>query len=136
MAGNRVAAACRRVKHALALGVLLALAAPQAAPAQPLRCVATDGDSLRCGRERIRLVGLDAPEMNGRCPRERRLAVAARDRLDGLVAGGVTVRSVGTDRYGRTLARVRDRRGRDVARVLIAEGLARPYEGGRRRGWC
>ncbi len=74
--------------------------------------------------------------MAGRCERERRLAVAARDRLQALLAGGVTIRAVGEDRFGRTLARVRDRAGRDVARVLVAEGLARPYAGGPRRGWC
>jgi endonuclease YncB( thermonuclease family) len=136
MAGTRVARGARRVKGGLILALLLVLALPGCAEAQALRCVATDGDSLRCGRERIRIAGLDAPEIQGRCARERRLAVAARDRLQGLVAGGVTIRSLGEDRYGRTLARVRDRGGRDVARVLIAEGLARPYEGGRRRGWC
>ena len=43
----------------------------------------------------------------------------------------------GRDRYGRTLAIVRDRAGRDLARIMIAEGLARPYDGrGRRLGWC
>jgi endonuclease YncB( thermonuclease family) len=34
------------------------------------------------------------------------------------------------------LAVVRDARGRDVAGILIGEGLARPYHGGRRSGWC
>lgn len=123
-----------RVKGALLLVLLLAL--PACAEARPLRCVATDGDSLRCGRERIRLAGLDAPELRGRCAREQRLARAARDRLQALVANGATIRSLGADRYGRTLARVHDRSGRDVARVLVAEGLARPYAGGQRRGWC
>jgi endonuclease YncB( thermonuclease family) len=136
MAGWSVAALRRGVKRAGVLALLLLLALPGCAEAQALRCVATDGDSLRCGRERIRLLGLDAPEMNGRCARERRLAAAARDRLQSLIAGGASIRSAGEDRYGRTLARVRDRSGRDVARVLVAEGLARPYEGGRRRGWC
>jgi len=123
------------LRRAAALAALLALA-PVSAPAQPLRCFAADGDSLVCGRERVRLVGLDAPELGGRCERERRLAARARDRLQGLLAGGVTIRAVGEDRFGRTLAVVRDRAGRDVARVLVAEGLARPYAGGRRGGWC
>ncbi len=101
-------------------------------------CAAVDGDTLRCGRERVRLVGLDAPELQGRCARERRLAVAARDRLNGIVLrGGITLqRQRRPDRYGRTLAVVRDRQGRDVAAVLIAEGLARPYARGRRGSWC
>ena len=39
------------------------------------------------------------------------------------------------DRYGRTLAVVLAD-GRDVAEVLIGEGLAREYHDGRRDGWC
>jgi hypothetical protein len=31
---------------------------------------------------------------------------------------------------------VRDRHGRDLAQVMIGERHARPYEGGRREGWC
>ena len=39
------------------------------------------------------------------------------------------------DRYGRTLAHLTVN-GRDVGGVLIGEGLARQYNGGRRQGWC
>jgi endonuclease YncB( thermonuclease family) len=39
------------------------------------------------------------------------------------------------DRYGRTLASVTVN-GRDVGEILIGEGLARPYQGGRRGSWC
>lgn len=114
---------------------LLLLATP--AQAQGLRCVATDGDTLRCGRERVRIMGLDTPELRARCPAELRLARAARDRLDALIARGVTLEPHGRDRYRRLLAVVRDRQGRDVAQVLIREGLGRPYDGrGRRGGWC
>lgn len=108
-----------------------------AADARGLRCEAVDGDTLRCGRERVRVVGLDAPEMRARCPAEARAARLARDRLASLVAGGVTLRPEGRDRYGRLLATAHDVRGRDVAEVLIREGLARQYDGHQRRGgWC
>lgn len=118
----------------LALALLL-LAAP--AHAQSLRCTATDGDTLRCGRERVRVMGLDAPELRARCPAELALARAARDRLEALIARGVTLEPHGRDRYRRLLAVVRDRQGRDVAQLLIREGLARPYTGRTRRGgWC
>ncbi|MEO1905391.1 MAG: hypothetical protein ABGX08_00005, partial [Citromicrobium sp.] len=40
----------------------------------------------------------------------------------------------GTDRYGRTLARLTVD-GRDVGTVLVSMGLARPWRG-RREGWC
>ena len=119
------------------IGALLAatvLAAPAAA--QP-RIRAVDGDTLALGRERVRIIGLDAPEMHGRCPRETAQAQAAKKRMAQLVAGGVTLRPRGRDRSGRLLAQVRDQRGRDVALVLIQEGLARPYDGHTRRaGWC
>jgi len=96
-----------------------------------------DGDSLACGSERVRIVGLDAPEIRARCPAEYRLAVQARARLAVLIAAGVTLHPQGRDRYRRTLAVVRDRSGPDVAEVLIEEGLAREYHGrGRRGGWC
>lgn len=105
--------------------------------AQPARCIATDGDSLRCGSLRVRVVGLDAPEMRARCPREAQLARAATDRLSALVAGGVRLHPQGRDRYGRTLAVVLDARGRDVANEMIRAGVARPYDGqSRRGGWC
>lgn len=68
----------------------------------------TDGDSLRCGRERLRLIGIDAPEL-GRCARNRVCAPgdpkASRRSLQlGLRNGPVTFRRVTTDRYGRTVA--------------------------------
>ena len=100
-------------------------------------CRVIDGDSLACGSERVRIVGLDAPEIRARCPAEYRLAVQARARLAVLIAAGVTLHPQGRDRYRRTLAVVRDRSGPDVAEVLIEEGLAREYHGrGRRGGWC
>lgn len=30
-------------------------------------CTVTDGDTIRCGAERIRLLGIDAPELPGHC---------------------------------------------------------------------
>lgn len=118
----------------LPLIAILLLASPAAAQS---RCRAVDGDTLRCGGQRVRVIGLDAPEIHGQCPRERRLARAATERLRQIVAGGVRLESHGRDRYRRRLAVVRDRQGRDVARLLIQAGLARPYDGhGPRRGWC
>jgi micrococcal nuclease len=96
-----------------------------------------DGDTIAIGRERIRLMGFDAPETHRpRCARERRLGQRARARLAGLLRGGeIGLQRRGRDRYGRTLA-VLAADGRDVAAIMIAEGLARPYHGERRKGWC
>lgn len=106
-------------------------------PPSPQACAVVDGDTIRCGEQRVRLAGLDAPELRARCEEEARLAQAATARLRDLVEGGVTLYQTGQDRFGRTLAVVRDQRGEDVAEVLIREGLARPYHGrGPREGWC
>ena len=99
-------------------------------------CRVIDGDTINCRAGRVRIVGLDTPEINARCAEEHRLATAARERLRALIAQGVTLNTQGHDRYQRMLAVVRDARGRDVAGILIGEGLARPYHGGRRSGWC
>ncbi len=87
---------------------------------------------------RVRLAGIDAPELRGRCDSETALAGRAKDRLAELLAGGVAhLDGVRHDKYGgRVRARVLDGAGTDVGAVLIAAGLARPYHGERRKPWC
>lgn len=117
------------------IGLTLALLAAPAAAQQ--RAEVIDGDTIRVGGRSVRIVGIDAPELRGACQREVRLARQARDRMAVLVRHGVVLELRGSDRYRRQLAVVRDRQGRDLARIMIAEGLARPYTGrGRREGWC
>ena len=70
----------------------------------------TDGDTLRIGNERIRLFGIDAPEMKQSCNDDRGARYAcgevARDALRRHVGGApVTCEPVDRDRYGRTVAR-------------------------------
>ena len=68
---------------------------------------------------------------------ERALGTEATQALERSINGSskIMVAFRGTDRYGRRLARL-TLDGTDVADPLIAAGLARPYEGGRRDGWC
>jgi len=72
------------------------------------RAEIVDGDSLRIGRHRVRLMGIDAPEKRQTCMRERRswaCGRAARDTLRRLVGGQVVnCRVSKQDRYGRALA--------------------------------
>lgn len=111
------------------LTIALAIAACPPPPAIRVTCV-VDGDTIWVDREKIRLLDIDAPEMRGRCARERRLARASRDRLVELLnSRTVAIERVGVDRYGRTLARLGD-----VGEVLVKDGLARRW--GDRRGWC
>lgn len=137
----------------LALAVGLGPASARAAevlpgpiPAEVLRVV--DGDTLAVrariwlGQDvavHVRLAGIDAPEMKGRCAEERALARAARDALARRAAIGATVRlvEVRTDKYGgRVIARVLDSSGADLGAAQLAAGLARAYAGRARQPWC
>lgn len=77
----------------------------------PVGCRAVDGDTLRCGAERIRLVGIDTPELPGHCRAGRTCvegdAAAATRSLTRAIDGPLTVTRTGEDRYGRTLATIR-----------------------------
>lgn len=88
-------------------------------PAEPVAgCRVADGDSLRCGHERVRLLAIDAPEIPGQCRQGRTCApgdpFASERNLRDAVAPTMTIRRVGTDRFGRTLALV-EARGRDLS---------------------
>lgn len=69
-----------------------------------------DGDTFDCGSIRIRLSGIDAPELPGHCRQGRQCTqgapYAAMQNLQNLVAvGSVQCHKADTDRYGRTVAR-------------------------------
>ena len=109
------------------------------APAEASSCRALDGDTYICRGERIRLENVDAPELHARCDAELEAARAARAfaqaALDGAREIKIEVGRRARDRYGRTLAHVLVD-GKDLGELLIGVGLARPYHGERRRGWC
>jgi endonuclease YncB( thermonuclease family) len=103
-----------------------------------LRWVAIDGDTVDVpGHGRIRLLGVDTPELSPcRCALECELGQRAKRRTQELLGNGpLSYRPSGEDRYGRTLADITVD-GRDLATILIREGLGRPYNGGPRRAWC
>jgi len=86
---------------------------------------------------RVRIAGIDAPELRARCDAERRGAEAARDYLARRLEGGdVTLSAVRYDKYGGRVDAVVADSGGDIARALIHARLARPYDGGHRAGWC
>jgi endonuclease YncB( thermonuclease family) len=87
---------------------------------------------------RVRLRGIDAPELKAACPQELQMAEAAGDALRGLLGEGeVTIFNIGPDKYqGRVVADVATRRTGNVSAALLAAGHARSYTGGRRGGWC
>ncbi|WP_230770222.1 thermonuclease family protein [Sphingomonas sp. Leaf4] len=89
--------------------------------------VAIDGDTLRCGEETIRLLGIDAPELPGHCREGRDCApgdpFAAKAALQVAAKGDATVERIGKDVYSRTLARVRVN-GIDLSCSQMAGGHA------------
>jgi micrococcal nuclease len=87
---------------------------------------------------KIRLRGIDAPELKARCPAERAMAEAARDALrDMLAEGQVGISAVTLDKYGgRVVADAATRSVASVSAELQAKGLARGYRCGRRLSWC
>jgi micrococcal nuclease len=86
---------------------------------------------------RIRISGIDTPELRARCSQERVLAEQARNALQFLLEGPVELTNIRRDKYGgRFIASVRLADGSDLAMVMISAGYARAYDGGKRRGWC
>ena len=111
------------------LSLILASAALYASPA------VHDGDSIRCGAERIRIANIDSPELPGspKCEGYRRAyawcdyqaGYRARDALQTFLSRGpVMIERMGPDKYGRTLARVTVN-GNDAGAYLVGLGLAR-----------
>ena len=87
---------------------------------------------------RVRLRGIDTPEMRGRCEDERIKAVAAREALARILAqGGVGIANVGLDKYGGRIDADASTAGTpDVSAALRAAGHARAYSGAKRQSWC
>lgn len=94
------------------------------------RASITDGDTIRIGGTRIRLKGIDAPEMKQTCSRSGRTyrcGDAARRALVDIVSGeSVQCRSSGRDRYRRVLARC-SVKGSDIGVRMVEEGWAVSY---------
>ena len=101
-----------------------------------------DGDTCRIrftdtnpivATQGVRLSGFDTPEIRGKCRKEKELALEARDFTRNYISsynGHWTVLDV-SDRYGRIVVRIDG-----LADALVARGLARYYNGGKRQSWC
>ena len=86
-----------------------------------------DGDSLELGPERIRIEGIDAPELHQNCgpanaewPCGRRAKEALQKIVD---TGEVKCRPVDRDRYGRDVS-ICEVGGRDLGRAMVEQGFA------------
>ena len=124
----------RQVEAASLVSAGHTIAMPICGSGKRINCI-VDGDTIWVKGEKIRLEGFNAPEMNGSCNRERRMAIQARDELRRVLNGrAFTIGRNGKDRYGRTLATIRVD-GRDVGEGLISKGLAHEWRGFK-ESWC
>lgn len=137
--------------------MIAALIAPQLASSaierpEGLRLQTTrviDGDTYRDTKrsQEYRLHGVDTPEtLRAKCDAERALGQVASDRVKALFKAASEVRAFPahnprgrtdwpTDGFKRRIARI-EIDGQDLGTILLAEGLAKPYDGGEHPDWC
>jgi len=89
-----------------------------------------DGDSLRVAGTELRLFGIDAPEYTQSCYANGApvtCGTMAKEVLEGMIAGStVTCSPLGSDTYGRTVARCATS-GVDIAGALVEAGWATAF---------
>lgn len=101
-----------------------------------------DGDTFTVAdlevNTRVRVNGVDTPEIRGKCDVEKQKAVEAREYVKGLVLGEtVSLENIKHGEYaGRVVADVKLDNGENLAGKIIQQGLGREYHGAAREGWC
>tara|TARA_R100000353_G_scaffold171090_1_gene135295 strand:+ start:29 stop:424 length:396 start_codon:yes stop_codon:yes gene_type:complete len=106
----------------------------------------TDGDTIRLltidlgfsvqlHNKAVRIAGIDVPESRINLKKypertkEKELGLLAKQKLKEWLVGDITLRSYGTDKYGRVLGDVFCEKG-NIADLLKKENLAVDYHGG------
>ena len=113
--------------------VIYGNAPPQERPAGAftIQAAVVDGDTLSSGGERLRLNGIDAPEMAQLCERGGsgyRCGEQARAALGQIIgSGALTCWSIGVDRYDRRVVRCMNEQGQDISAAMVAAGWAMAY---------
>ncbi len=85
----------------------------------------------------VRVKGIDAPEMKGKCDKEKELAKKAKQTTVTILRAGkkVELRNLQRDKYFRLLADVYVD-GKSLAAALKKAGLVYAYNGGTKKSWC
>lgn len=96
-----------------------------------------DGDTIVVMEERVRVMGIDAPEADWRaqCDAERALAAHVKTQVELLLSQPFEMSRHGLDKYKRTRGKITLPGGADLGSVLIAQRLAVPWAG-KRHDWC
>ena len=110
------------------------------------RCI--DGDTLKVKNNAlpdifgknlsIRLRGIDAPEMRGKCQQEKELAKKSKDFLHFLVKDDrFTLHNLERDKFFRVVADVKLSDARNVSDIMLFNNHAVEYDGGKKtHNWC
>lgn len=105
-----------------------------------------DGDTFRARVQvwlgqsvtvKVRLKGVDTPEINGKCQAEKKLARQAKAFAEAwLKDNRAQLVNVHYGTYaGRVLATAKNTSGESLSAALLAHNLAKPYRG-RKAKWC
>ena len=101
-------------------------------------CVLDQGFDVKLHKQRVRLSGIDTPESRINTKRyperakEKLMGKAAKVRLAELCKGSFKVKSLGKGKYGRILGIPYTEDGKDICQILINEGHAVQYHGGKK----
>jgi|TARA_R110001583_G_scaffold142136_1_gene294424 micrococcal nuclease len=93
-------------------------------------CILDLGFDVKLHKQRVRLAGIDTPESRTRDLAEKKLGLAAKERLKELCFGKFKVKSLGKGKYGRIIGIPYTENGADICQMLIEEGHAVEYHGG------
>jgi endonuclease YncB( thermonuclease family) len=86
----------------------------------------------------VRVLGIDTPEIKGKCEKEKELALIGRQTANELFRAAKTIefKDLKWDKYGGRILSNVYLDGLLYSDILIDKGLARPYDGGAKKGWC
>tara|TARA_R100000544_G_C2221171_1_gene57656 strand:- start:789 stop:1154 length:366 start_codon:yes stop_codon:yes gene_type:complete len=90
------------------------------------------GFEVQLKNQRLRLNGIDTPESRTRNLEEKALGKAAAARLEELCEKKFKIESLGRGKYGRILAIPFTIDNQDICKIMIDEGHAVPYFGGKK----
>ena len=86
----------------------------------------------------IRILGIDTPEIRGKCSGEKELALKARIFANKAFrsANKIEFKNLQWGKYGGRLLSDVYLDDKLYSKMIIDEGLARPYDGKTKKGWC
>lgn len=90
------------------------------------------GFNVSLQKQRVRLAGIDTAESRTRNLAEKKLGLAAKERLKELCGEKLKIKSLGRGKYGRILGIPYTENDENICELLIKEGHAVEYWGGKK----